>query len=371
MTKMKRKVSSTNSRSKKRNSDAVTKSTEPESTNLLAEYLTPSFSSEVHIKRSEFVLRVTLHRIPHQYIEVEVDANQGIHVSTAKYTKKYDLKVPFPSDVKVGSVDQSTSEHDRCGVLTIRVPLSNIGESHLKKHQDIRDKMRQARFLRFQETDEGGMHMRTRLVNLKKQMRSRKPLQNDLEGKDVDSSSVHNDKKHILSHTVQLSNDLPLAGPAEQGTWEFSTATPFNAESSNAEVKTNHADKTSAPLGSRRKEFVVDKEQTIALMNEVNQNTELTREKKVQKMEEMRRKRRELLELRSDRKQKQSNAARDAYQKVIEEKKAHLQKMMNYVKPKAKVQENNPPPTASLSTDTSTTKKKKRVSFRIDNEDTQ
>eukprot|EP00760_Papus_ankaliazontas_P018880 PhM_4_TR17745/c0_g1_i1/m.3650 len=263
------------------------------------ETIEPDYNTDVHIKRQAFIVKVSLHKVPEKLIDVEVE-NEHVIVSTMRHTKKYRVVIPMPEDVKP-NINKCTSDITPNGVLTIIVPLLELGNTYVAKHQEIQSSIRQARNLRFGETLEGDVKMRTKTLKMKRPR----------------------------DDQVQLAKDLPAAENA--GTWEiFDAGAKVGGQvpSAEAEGAKRVKKEKQAPSASAKKKYVTDKSETILLMQQATEGVQRQIEEKQKKMEELQRARSMMMHVRRERKAQKEDKTSAAYRRMLDEKKDHLDRMM-------------------------------------------
>ncbi|KNH07718.1 metallo-peptidase Clan MH Family M20 [Perkinsela sp. CCAP 1560/4] len=94
----------------------------------------PPHSWEIHVMKQQFILRSQLHHIPEKFIDLDIRPD-GLSLSTTRFTRKYHLEIPFPKTITIGSVKDVETLLDRRGILTVRVPLRRISRRLVKERE--------------------------------------------------------------------------------------------------------------------------------------------------------------------------------------------------------------------------------------------
>eukprot|EP01012_Entosiphon_sulcatum_P025871 TRINITY_DN31235_c0_g1_i1.p1 TRINITY_DN31235_c0_g1~~TRINITY_DN31235_c0_g1_i1.p1 ORF type:complete len:391 (+),score=131.40 TRINITY_DN31235_c0_g1_i1:45-1175(+) len=109
----------------------------------------PPHSFRINTKLRCLELRVTLHKIPADYITIDAQDDR-FHLDTLKWTKKYKMDVEYPSGIKVQST-ACQAEMQKNGLLVCTMPITEFPEPAKEKQQNLTAARRKERLLRFTE----------------------------------------------------------------------------------------------------------------------------------------------------------------------------------------------------------------------------
>lgn len=69
----------------------------------------PAMGHEVHVKKQQITVKVILHKVPPQFVDVSKTTSKMLVIDTGKWTKKYLLRWPFPHGMEV---DAAAAEYE-------------------------------------------------------------------------------------------------------------------------------------------------------------------------------------------------------------------------------------------------------------------
>ena len=151
------------------------------------------------MKRKLFYVRVVLHRVPVQYIDISESTDRQLVVDTAKFSRKWRLVFPFPDNMVV---DSASAEYEfDAGVLRCTFPIKTMAEGEAQRVRDIIGQQKKGRKIKFSmETDESGLdtRVRTRTLDLGKSPAAAtkgKKVGADAAASDSDDDDKKNTKK--------------------------------------------------------------------------------------------------------------------------------------------------------------------------------
>jgi hypothetical protein len=126
----------------------------------------PPFSYEVHLKKNIVMVRVQLHKVPPQVIDVDSTTPTRLIVQTPKYTKKFLLNFLIPDRITINpSAAEYTFEN---GTLLCELPIEGpVPESAIASRQEILHRIQQEKNLRFRTNKQGELIVRSRTALLK------------------------------------------------------------------------------------------------------------------------------------------------------------------------------------------------------------
>jgi len=105
---------------------------------LSQQYEAPPYTLNYSLFKNVIRSRVTLHRIPEQYINFD-STSTHFHVDTLKWTKKLFLHVPYPEGIKCNAKDvEAKLEY---GVLTADIPVKQLPQ-HLQAEREKQLKLK-------------------------------------------------------------------------------------------------------------------------------------------------------------------------------------------------------------------------------------
>ncbi|KAG5486196.1 hypothetical protein LSCM1_07316 [Leishmania martiniquensis] len=124
--------------------------------------LVPSYHEEVHFKKKMLCVDVVLHHVPYQKIDISETNTHQLVVDTCGHTKKYRLVLPYPKEMRCDAA-AATYEYEN-GILQCRLPIVDgaIPAELEAENEQMMEKMRQQRALRFRVTQNGDLTVRTR-----------------------------------------------------------------------------------------------------------------------------------------------------------------------------------------------------------------
>ena len=234
----------------------------------------PPHSWEIHVKRQQFILRTQLHHIPEKLIDLDVKPKSGLTLSTERFTKKYFLSIPFPKTITVDGSGQIEAILDRRGVLTVRIPLKRISAELVREHEE-RSKGQSAALKKKENPVSGEVQMRSKEILF------------EASG-DSEFHSVQDD----ISHD----------------------------EVSEEKADTRQKRHKKAP--------VVSDEELVTLSKTVADKTQKKIDERKKRAEELQRYRETMIEARKVRQDKKSDVIVQNFNKILEEKRTHLERML-------------------------------------------
>lgn len=120
----------------------------------------PPYQFETHVKRQLFYVRVQLHKILHQFINLDETTDKKFVVDTTKYTKKVRLEFPFPDGMVVDS--QKAEYEFESGLLRCTFPIKQLPASEASRVKGIIQSQKNSRKLRFERQLDQTTGMETR-----------------------------------------------------------------------------------------------------------------------------------------------------------------------------------------------------------------
>jgi hypothetical protein len=187
---------------------------------------TPKYTYEVHVRRRNVTIEVTLHKVPEKFINIDETTNERFVVDTTKYTKKYRLDFPFPDGL---TVDAARGEYTiEYGVLKAVLPVVNMPASIETEIKGILDSCRADRRKRFAVSKDGESVVRTRTRSLnmgastdmmRQAAARRRARDEDASGSDVEVDEKEKAKQAALARKAIRKGAAPLpeSGSDDEG----------------------------------------------------------------------------------------------------------------------------------------------------------
>eukprot|EP01027_Heterolobosea_sp_BB2_P008964 GEZU01013277.1.p2 GENE.GEZU01013277.1~~GEZU01013277.1.p2 ORF type:complete len:313 (+),score=159.29 GEZU01013277.1:1778-2716(+) len=142
-------ASNSNSANNNKKKQAANNEAKKENTKL---YPAPPHSFTLEFKRKILRFKCTLHKIPEQFINLDVQED-GLHLDTLKFTKKFVLDVKYPDGIKVDvSPEQLKKLEAKCdyGILDVPLPVSYIPEARQLRELEIIKQKKKAKLIKFE-----------------------------------------------------------------------------------------------------------------------------------------------------------------------------------------------------------------------------
>lgn len=127
----------------------------------------PPYRYEIHVKKAQCIVEVTLHKVPPSVIDISKTTRRRLIVDCGKYTKKYLLDFELPHNM---TIDPETAEYTfENGILkcVLTSDTGSVPESAKKEREDFINKVKDQKHLRFRTTKEGELVVRSKLSLLK------------------------------------------------------------------------------------------------------------------------------------------------------------------------------------------------------------
>lgn len=131
----------------------------------------PPFRYEIHVKKAQCIVEVTLHKVPPTCIDVSKTSRRRLVVDCSKFTKKWLLDFELPHNM---TIDPETADYTYENGILKCVLTSDTGvvpESAKKERDDFINKVKDQKHLRFRTTKDGELVVRSKLamLNLKEE----------------------------------------------------------------------------------------------------------------------------------------------------------------------------------------------------------
>ncbi|KAH8614046.1 hypothetical protein ERJ75_000750900 [Trypanosoma vivax] len=127
----------------------------------------PPYNMEVHHKRKQVLVNVTLHYIPHQHIDVSETTDTALVVHTEKHTRKYRLSLNMPEGLRIDK-DNAVYELE-CGILKCALPIKGEIPAQIKEEREaMLETIRKQKALRFRLGEDGELRVRSKRALLMK-----------------------------------------------------------------------------------------------------------------------------------------------------------------------------------------------------------
>lgn len=119
------------------------------------EYPRPPYSMRILWVPAKIRVKVTLHKIPGQYINFDPKPDH-FYLDTLKYNKKISLKFPYPDGIKVQATKESEATF-QAGILTTELPITDWGTLKAQREEIVKTwkEKRQARGMEDEEEGKG------------------------------------------------------------------------------------------------------------------------------------------------------------------------------------------------------------------------
>ena len=127
----------------------------------------PPYRYELHVKKAQCIVEVTLHKVPPSVIDISKTNRRHLIVDCGRYTKKFYLDFELPHNM---TIDPETAEYTFENGILKCVLTSDTGavpESAKKEREDFINKVKDQKHLRFRTTKEGELVVRSKLSMLK------------------------------------------------------------------------------------------------------------------------------------------------------------------------------------------------------------
>lgn len=126
--------------------------------------VTPPFRHEVHVKKEQLTIIVTLHNVPPQKIDNESATDSVFIISTPGHTKHYRLEFPYPHGMRVDSANGDYTYEN--GELKAVFKITKMPVEVVRDWNDRLESIRKSQKARFEVTKEGDLVVRKRKTTL-------------------------------------------------------------------------------------------------------------------------------------------------------------------------------------------------------------
>ncbi|RNF14320.1 uncharacterized protein Tco025E_05888 [Trypanosoma conorhini] len=143
----------------------------------------PPYGMEVHHKKKQIIVTVTLHHVPSAHVDVSETTDERLVVDTSKHTKKYRLELPIPDGMRVNAEAAEYEMDADMGVLTCVLPIrGDVAASLQAERAKMLDDIRRQKSLRFRIGADGELKVRSRRALLAKNERAQAALMQEERG---------------------------------------------------------------------------------------------------------------------------------------------------------------------------------------------
>jgi len=166
----------------------------------------PPINFKVNTKTKNLDVRVTLHKCPHKFINLEPNPTHFI-MDTLKWTRKYEVEMRYPNGIVVDPRAATAKfDHD---ILHVSLPITEFPKPAKQKQAKVSASIREAKRLRFVQA-RGGELVGMRKVAPKERKRKR-------DEDDVDLSiPAHKRKKKFVVDKNVLSEMADIAAAKQE-----------------------------------------------------------------------------------------------------------------------------------------------------------
>eukprot|EP00758_Cryptobia_borreli_P012475 Tbor_TRINITY_DN5750_c3_g8::TRINITY_DN5750_c3_g8_i1::g.19540::m.19540 len=167
----------------------------------------PPYRYEIHVKKAQVLVDVTLHKVPHQHIDISQCTTRSLIVDCKKHTKPYRLEFELPHKMTMDP-EKATYTFEN-GVLKCVIQCDRISPEAEKERHEFIEKVTAAKSLRFRMSKEGEVVVRTRKSKLNMTPTTKSSV-SAAKGKDEDENGASpKTTKNINKNNDK--NDKPVA----------------------------------------------------------------------------------------------------------------------------------------------------------------
>ena len=265
----------------------------------------PPFNYDVHVKLNCVFVNVTIHKVPHQCINLSRTTPTCFVLDTLKFTKKYELILPMPTGLKI------VADGGECllesGVLNCRYPIQGaIPPATLEERQKVLSNIGKEKEKRFKITSEGELVVRARRANLTSDEKAEKAtLRKESKNQDANKSDTDGESAKKKPRTEESKKTIAKKAALKQN------------EKNGGKYMADGADmvEMAEAAGKAQKETTMEKVRKAQLQMK-------DREKKMSH--------------RTERKTEKGDRERTSFERVVAEQKRMLQSRQTMLAPKPK-----------------------------------